>query len=395
MSAPPPRARCQLTAASGPEYSLDSFVGVFFRAMEAAEGKDDSLARVEALRDSVRVTVVTWTSRGLFERHKLILLAQLLFALMKKGMAGEDSGFSEELLSFLLRGPSDPDAENPVEWLPDQAWCERGCCADVGRLMRVGSLPHSLHPPPPRRRRSMLQALSQVEGFERLPSDLEESSPRFQEWFNQVAPESEKLPLDWRELDKEPFRKLLVVRCLRPDRIPVALGNVIRAVLPGGDRFTSGDASRSDYQILEETFATSRPDTPLYFILSPGADVVADVDRLARAKGFERGVSYHNISLGQGQDVVAMDRLEAAHRLGHWVLLNNVHLMPRWLVELEKRLDEVRGCRGAPPAAERPDARFPLPCSLRRRVHTSISGCFCRRTQARTFPSRCCPDASS
>lgn len=53
-----------------------------------------------------------------------------------------------------------------------------------------------------------------------------------------------------------------------------------------------------------------------------------------------RGVTYHNISLGQGQDVVAMERLEAAQRQGHWVVLNNVHLMPRWLKSLQKRLDE-------------------------------------------------------
>merc|ERR1712072_592413 len=31
---------------------------------------------------------------------------------------------------------------------------------------------------------------------------------------------------------------------------------------------------------------------------------------------------------------------EAAHRSGHWVILNNVHLMPRWLKKVEKLLDE-------------------------------------------------------
>lgn len=35
-----------------------------------------------------------------------------------------------------------------------------------------------------------------------------------------------------------------------------------------------------------------------------------------------------------------MRNLEMAHRQGHWVVLNNVHLMPRWLIELEKKLDE-------------------------------------------------------
>lgn len=35
-----------------------------------------------------------------------------------------------------------------------------------------------------------------------------------------------------------------------------------------------------------------------------------------------------------------MSCLELAHRNGHWVILNNIHLMPNWLIELEKKLDE-------------------------------------------------------
>merc|ERR1712072_508024 len=44
--------------------------------------------------------------------------------------------------------------------------------------------------------------------------------------------------------------------------------------------------------------------------------------------------------MGQGQDVVAEDRMEQGHRNGHWCILNNIHLMPRWCQSLEKRLDE-------------------------------------------------------
>lgn len=55
---------------------------------------------------------------------------------------------------------------------------------------------------------------------------------------------------------------------------------------------------------------------------------------------YVKGVSYHNVALGQGQDVIAMEALELGNKQGHWVLLNNVHLMPGWLVELEKKLDQ-------------------------------------------------------
>lgn len=55
-----------------------------------------------------------------------------------------------------------------------------------------------------------------------------------------------------------------------------------------------------------------------------------------------RGIqlSHHTTRIRMVQDVVAMSCLELAHRNGHWVILNNIHLMPSWLIELEKKLDE-------------------------------------------------------
>lgn len=34
-----------------------------------------------------------------------------------------------------------------------------------------------------------------------------------------------------------------------------------------------------------------------------------------------------------------MNYLDQAHKEGQWVMLQNIHLMPRWLLELEKKLD--------------------------------------------------------
>lgn len=294
-------------------YSLDSFITFFYNAIDRAVQSDKQSERVLNLRESLRITIYTWVSRGLFEAHKLIFLSQLTFNLMRRGILGEDARVQENYMQFLLRGPKKTaggEAEpNPIEWLPNAQW-------------------------------NSINALAALDEFQKMPQDLKEASSRFREWYNHVTPESEKLPLDWAGLDRTPFLKLLVVRCLRPDRMTVAVTEFVRHVLPNGSNYCDCDSALNAIQVMDNSYLDSTPTTPLYFILSPGADVVAGVDKLSVKYGFERGVSYHNVSMGQGQDVFAMDRLEVAHRNGHWVILNNIHLMPRWLLALEKKLDE-------------------------------------------------------
>jgi dynein heavy chain len=74
-----------------------------------------------------------------------------------------------------------------------------------------------------------------------------------------------------------PFKKLLVIRCLRPDRITVALTKFIRDTLPKGDEFVDMDSKSSFVDILSSAIIDSEPQTPIFFILSPGADPVKEV----------------------------------------------------------------------------------------------------------------------
>ena len=290
------------------QYSLDSFLTFFVKSVHKAPAKDNLQDRVLSLRDSLRISIFTWVSRGLFERHKLIFLAQLTFNLMKRGIIGNEE-WNEGQFQFLIRAPTKQTDQNPLNWLPDTAWASTA-------------------------------ALSDLEEFSKFTSDLVEAAPRFREWFNAIAPEDEKLPLDWAGLDRQPFQKMLVVRCLRPDRMASSLTNFIKHTLPSASAYIECDSTLNSLEVLDSCLADSTPKTPIYFILSPGANVVADLDKKAAENGLQKGVSYHNVSMGQGQDVVAMSCLETAHRNGHWVILNNVHLMPKWLVELEKKLDE-------------------------------------------------------
>ncbi|OQS01914.1 dynein heavy chain [Thraustotheca clavata] len=296
------------------QYSLEAFLVFFYKAMDAVPAADQT-ERVMLLRKSVLLTLFTMVSRGLFEQHKFLFLTQLTFSLLKRGSIGELSGYSDDHLRFFLRGPKVVSEENAIEWLSDSQW-------------------------------QMIQALIQLEGFERFSADLVESEARFREWYNSPCPETEKLPLDWRELDKAPFLKLLVLRCLRADRLVIALHQFISGILPNRHQYLNCDAQFNAFQILQDAFEQSSPTAPIYFILSPGTDVVVNVDKLATAFSKRKGAEYLNISLGQGQESIAMMALQEGLSNGHWILLNNVHLMPKWLLDLDKWLNNISASEG-------------------------------------------------
>lgn len=49
--------------------------------------------------------------------------------------------------------------------------------------------------------------------------------------------------------------------------------------------------------------------------------------------------NFHNVSLGQGQEAVAERAMDVAAKMGHWVILQNIHLVKKWLPALEKKLE--------------------------------------------------------
>ena len=306
------------------QFSLDAFTQFFFKALaNAPHGDGTKEKRVVSLQETLRLTIFTWASRGLFEAHKLIFLTQLTFSLVRRGII-EQARVRDEHLDFLVRSKRKLGEDNPLEWLPDTQW--QSVCA-----------------------------LMNIEEFQKLGADLVDAEPRFKAWCDLVVPEDEKLPLDYGGLDKTPLLKLLIVSALRPDRVTKALTGFLRQAHADGERYTECDGSLSAGEVMDASIEDSSPTTPLYFILSPGANVVAELDKLSVKHEYVIGVTYHNVSMGQGQDVVAMERLEAAHMDGHWVCLNNVHLMPSWLLVLERKLDVM--------ALEGSHARFRLFCT--------------------------------
>lgn len=290
------------------QYSLEAFMVVFNKALKKAEqpeDKKDVNQRVKNVLQSIMESVFAYVSRGLFERHKLILSSLLTFAILQRS-----EKIDVKQLDFLLRGKkklSVPRPEAVAEWCPEPNW-------------------------------AAVQALAEVEGsvppFSLLPNDMAENN-RWKQWNATEKPELEKMPAEWKNLTQ--FQRLLVLRCLRPDRLTSALETFVCDSI--GRFFVSDQTVDISVSIKESTTTT-----PLFFILSPGVDPVRAVEDAGRKLGFTYdNERLYNVSLGQGQEIVADRALEHCFLNGGWVLLNNIHLVQKWLQSLERRLDNYAG----------------------------------------------------
>jgi dynein heavy chain, axonemal len=88
-------------------------------------------------------------------------------------------------------------------------------------------------------------------------------------------------------------------------------------------------------------FKQSTSMTPVVFVLSPGADPAYDLFRLGEELGFKPGAKLKYMALGQGMGPKAQEAVEMATTRGLWVMLQNCHLLPKWLKTLEKILEKV------------------------------------------------------
>ena len=278
------------------QFSLKAFSVVFDEAIQRAVMDDDVTIRVANLTDSISFQVFQYTTRGLFECDKLIFTAQMAFQIL---LMNQEINPVE--LDFLLRFPTMPNITTPVDFISNVGW-------------------------------GAIKSLSAMEEFRNLDRDIENNAKRWRKFVEAEAPEKEKFPQEWKK--KDALQRLCMMRALRPDRMTYAVQGFVEENL--GARYISNKSVP-----FAESFQESGPSTPIFFILSPGVDPLKDVEILGRKLGYTAAdKNFLNISLGQGQEIVAEEAMERAYEKGHWVVLQNVHLVKMWLPSLEKKIEE-------------------------------------------------------
>ncbi|KAL4716976.1 hypothetical protein ACJJTC_012787 [Scirpophaga incertulas] len=277
------------------QFSLKAFSVVFQNAITKAEPADEVTQRTINLTDSISYSVFQYTSRGLFECDKLIFATQMTFQvlLMSEEICSSD-------LEFFLRFPVKPHVVSPVDFLSHHSW---------------GSI----------------CSLSGQEQFRDLDRDIETNPLKWKKMVETECPEREKFPPDWQ--NKIGLERLCMLRALRPDRMTYAIAAYIEEKM--GAKYVENRTMEFS-KSFEETSST----TPIFFILSPGVNPLQDVEALGKLMGYTAdNRNFHNVSLGQGQEVVAEQAMDIAVREGHWVVLQNIHLVKKWLPILEKKME--------------------------------------------------------
>ncbi|XP_065078949.1 dynein beta chain, ciliary [Ochlerotatus camptorhynchus] len=277
------------------QFSLKAFSVVFQKAISKADPADTVPARVNNLIDCISFSVFQYTTRGLFECDKLIFMSQMAFQIL---LIREEITPAE--LDFLLRFPIKPHVTSPVDFLTNTAW--GGICS-----------------------------LASKDEFRNLDRDIETSSKRWKKLIESECPEKEKFPQEWK--NKTALQRLCMMRALRPDRMTYAMTDFIEEKL--GAKYVENRTME-----FAKSFEEASPSTPIFFILSPGVNPLKDVESLGKHLGYSAdNDNFYNVSLGQGQEVVAEAAMDKAATSGHWVVLQNIHLVKKWLPSLEKKLE--------------------------------------------------------
>ncbi|XP_076020504.1 dynein axonemal heavy chain 3-like [Genypterus blacodes] len=280
------------------QYSLTWFINLYLFSIAQSEKSDDVIERSKNIVAHFTMGIYNNVCRSLFEKDKLLFSLLLTIGIMQgKNLV------NDEVWRFLLTGgiALDNPYENPAPaWLSAKSWSE---------IVRSSDLPN-------------------LGGFsEHVRSNIAD----WKRVYDSGKPHKEKLPDKWGDLVGMP--RMVVIRCLRPDKL-----------VPAVQEFIVDNMGQSYIEPptfdLGKSYNDSKCCSPLIFVLSPGSDPTAGLLKFADDNRMG-GSKTQTISLGQGQGPIAAEMIFAAIKEGTWVVLQNCHLATSWMPALERICEET------------------------------------------------------
>lgn len=275
------------------QFSLQWFNDLFLTCIKESSKTGD---RITNLIEHFKYSLYVMVSRSFFEKDKLLFSFLMCIAIMKN-----EGKIDPDEWRFLLTGGVSVDTTpypNPTSWVTETSWAE-------------------------------IVNMTRLETMKDFLKDFSSSHENWKEIYDLPSPYSDEFPGKWK--DATDLQRLVILRALRLDCVTEAIELFIVKNL--GKKFTQ--PPRFDISV---SYNYSNCERPLVFILSPGVDPMATLQVFAE-KELGEGAQIDTLSLGQGQGRLAAEKISKAVVRGNWVVLQNCHLCPSWMPELEKIVD--------------------------------------------------------
>ncbi|KAF9922924.1 hypothetical protein FBU30_006961 [Linnemannia zychae] len=184
-------------------------------------------------------------------------------------------------------------------------------------------------------RNTRMHSFAKIAAFKEMPDHIANHPDIWSKFWNDPRAETH-VPMFWErsEIDAiNEFRKLLVIKCFRPDRILAATSKYVDHI------FMPNFVSTNDLDLSKLVQEEVKASTPISLCSVPGHDAAYRVDNLAQ----EQGMRLASVAMGSQEGISLADQaIASATKTGNWVLLKNVHLALSWLGQLDKRLHSLK-----------------------------------------------------
>ena len=288
------------------EISLATFMIQFICSLNEAALSSTLKLRIQNLIDSSTKRIFDFTCIGIF--NKDIMTYSFNLACMILDTSNE---LDKNSLSFFIKGDTSLIPHAVHEQKPNELlWLSTKCWEGFVHLTAINE--HLLE----------------------MKNNLFRNTLLFHKWYSLDTPEESDIPSQITG-NISALEKLCLLRVFRPDRCFNAAKIFVGKIM--GKQFLQPPAL--DYK---NVYARASNLNPTIFLLSPGADPQSSILKLGYELGFSSPKNFHSVSLGQGQGSVALKMIELASTKGHWVMLQNCHLLINWLSLLEKYLVQMK-----------------------------------------------------
>jgi len=289
------------------QYSLTYFKNIFEKkSLDEANRQDIPLGkkkeRVAFFRDEFTRQLYSNICRSLFEAHKL-LFSFLICLKIKEEIGNLD----QREVRFLLVGITQVETEKPNPsgdggWLTEKTWA------------------------------GLNQLDAEFECFKGLAENFEKNIDEWFRVYNLAKPQSKKAgypaPFDQLTL----MQRGMLLRVLRPDKVIPIIQKLIKQEKELGKGFITPPTFD-----MKKTLDDCDYDQPIIIVLSPGADPMAELLKLAAVEGQK----ITQVSLGQGQAEVAKAKIAEGQEQQQWVVLQNCHLSPSFMPILDGIIEQL------------------------------------------------------